>query len=168
MELAISVWRGEISLCVWPDKDHPLFGELATEYGVNIVSQVDGDLGAKMFASLTEGIAQCGAAAVMGCDVPHCPDTVLVEAYEALEAGHNVIGPTEDGGFYFLGMRQLHQAIFSGVKWGGQNVCNSTLSNLQKCKIVPPLKLPRLRDIDQWDDLIDAAKVLDQLKPYVS
>jgi len=167
VELAVSVWRGEICLSVWPDRNHPLFSELATELGVSIIPQVDGDLGAKMLASLVEGTEK-GGAAVMGCDVPHCPGVVLVEAHRALEAGQNVIGPTQDGGFYFLGLHQLHQAIFSGVNWGGHDVYHSTLANLQKCKIVTPVKLPILRDIDQWDDLVHAAKALDQLKPFVS
>lgn len=167
VELAVSAWQGEVCLCVWPDKNHPLFRELATKYALNITLQLEGDLGAKMCASLDEGIAQQGAAAVMGCDVPHCPGVVLNEAYKVLEARHNVIGPSVDGGFYFLGMYQFHQAMFDGVKWGSSNVYRATLSNLQKCKIVQPVRLSKLRDIDNWDDLVDAAKVLDRLKPYV-
>lgn len=167
VELAVSAWQGEICLCVWPDKNHPLFRELATKYALNITRQVDGDLGAKMCASLGEGIIQQGAAAVMGCDVPHCPGVVLKEAYKALEARHNVIGPSVDGGFYFLGLYQFHPAIFDGVSWGCTNVYRATLSNLQKCKFAAPDRLSILRDIDYWDDLVDAAKVFNQLKPYV-
>ena len=102
--LATSNWPGEICLCVWPDINHSIFQELTRKYGLNITLQSSGDLGVKMSAALGEGIIQKGAAAVMGCDVPHCSGAVLKEAYEALEARHNVIGPSVDGGFYFLGL----------------------------------------------------------------
>ena len=167
VERAVSAWQGEICLCVWPDENHPLFRELAIKHAIKITLQADGDLGAKMYASLDEGIGQRGVAAVMGCDVPHCPGEVLTKAYKALEGRHNVIGPSSDGGFYFLGMYQCHPAMFDGVKWGCSSVYFSILSNLQKCKLVPPHRLSKLRDIDHWDDLVDAAKVIDRLKPYV-
>ena len=167
VDLAVSEWPGEKYLCVWPDTSHPLFRELSTEYGLNLVVQADGDLGQKMYASLYQGIIQRGAAAVMGCDVPHCPGNVLNQAYTSLQAGQNVIGPSVDGGFYLLGMCQLNRAIFSEVKWGSSDVYETTLGSFHKHEIVSPVQLTTLRDIDYWDDLIAAAKICHRLKPFV-
>ena len=63
-----------------------------------------------------------------------------------------VIGPSEDGGYYLLGMNRLHEAVFKNKPWSTAAVLKDTLSDIQKEKLRYGL-LPTLIDVDEADDL---------------
>ena len=98
MQLATGAWDGPVWLLAWPDADHELFLNLAGKTGIHLGVQSAGDLGAKMSDAICRFTANGRAAAVMGCDVPHCPPRQLRLANEALRRGDAVIGPSTDGG----------------------------------------------------------------------
>src|SRR5689334_23308224 len=105
-----------------------------------------------MHRALAYGIARHGAAAVLGCDVPHCPWDVLDDAEAALARGDCVLGPADDGGYYLLGLTQARAELFEGIAWGGPDVLAATLARATALDIEFTL-LPRLRDIDTAADL---------------
>ena len=173
-------WPGVVTLCVWPDPDHPAFTRLADKHGIKVTTQIDADLGARMMAALKQGIADAGGAAVMGCDVPHCPGEILARAHALLVGGENPLGPAADGGFYLLGLRpgadadadetdveeSPLDALFSGVRWGGSAQLDevrarATVAGLRFCE------LPTLRDIDRYPDLEWLAGIDDAYKRFV-
>jgi rSAM/selenodomain-associated transferase 1 len=166
VQLAAAHWPGAIYLYGAPDAGHPLFHELAKEFPLRLATQTPGDLGSKMHAALSEGIAHHGAAAVLGCDVPHCPPPVLVEAYEQLVRGRNILGPAEDGGYYLLGLTAPCAALFQGIVFGSDTVRRYTLARAAQAGVSFEL-LPALRDIDTWDDLLGAAPRLPALAPFL-
>src|SRR5579864_5536314 len=51
-------------------------------------------------------------------DSPHLPASVLEDAFEALLAHDAVIGPTHDGGYYLVGAKAVHPALFEGDGMG--------------------------------------------------
>lgn len=152
VELAVSSWPGAVYLCGAPGIEHPLFDELARRFGVSLIAQGEGDLGARMQRALARGIERHGAAAVIGCDVPHCPWEILDDANSALARNENVLGPTEDGGYYLIGLAEPHAALFSDIPWGGMRVLAATLERAQTLGVEFRL-LPALRDIDTPADL---------------
>ncbi len=164
--LAADNWPGEVYLCGAPDARHPLFEHLAADLHVHLAAQGEGDLGERMFGSLRRGIERCGAAAVMGCDVPRCDAGTLEDAYETLARGGSVIGPAMDGGFYFIGLQRAEPALFSGVDWGGNLVLNETQARARAAGIEFHT-LASLRDIDTWEDLICVARYYPVLQPMV-
>jgi hypothetical protein len=166
VELAADAWPGEVSLYVAPDSAHPLFRELAGEFHIRLAAQVPGDPGQVMHAALSEGIARHGAAAALGCDVPHLPLAVLEDAYELLARGKSVLGPAEDGGYYLLGLQAPCPALFEGVNWGGRTLLAETLERAAACGLHFEL-LPLERDIDTWEDLYLASRRLPVLEPFV-
>ncbi|MGE5240120.1 MAG: TIGR04282 family arsenosugar biosynthesis glycosyltransferase [Bacteroidota bacterium] len=166
VELAASAWPGRIYLYAWPDPEHPLFRELAREFPVTLAAQADGDLGAKMLAALRDGIERSGCAAVMGCDVPHCDWPVLDQANDWLARGDNVLGPTEDGGYYFIGLQQPRAELFEGIEWGGDRVLAATLARAETLGIEFEM-LPLLRDIDTAADLWLIAQKYDALRRFL-
>jgi rSAM/selenodomain-associated transferase 1 len=166
VELAASAWPGRIYLYAWPDAEHPLFRELAREFPVTLAAQAEGDLGAKMLAALRDGIERCGCAAVMGCDVPHCGWPVLDQANDWLARGDNVLGPTEDGGYYFIGLQQPRAELFEGVEWGGDRVLAATLTRAEALGIEFEM-LPLLRDIDTAADLWLVAQKYEPLRKFL-
>lgn len=163
LELVTKSWPDELCLHVWPNVEHPFFKDLQSRYGVQLRPQVSGDLGTKMSAAISRGIHKVGAAAVMGCDVPHCPGEILSQAHEVLLRGENVIGLCEDGGYYFLGLTQHAPGLFENIPWGGDKVASATLARARALEISFGLQLPPLRDIDSWEDLEAAAHACQRL-----
>lgn len=152
VELAVSSWPDPIYLCGTPDADHPLFRELADRFDISLLDQGRGDLGARMQRALAHGIEHHGAAAVLGCDVPHCDWEILDDANAALVRGTSVLGPSEDGGYYLIGVTEANVELFSGIAWGGPCVFDMTLERAARIGLEFTL-LPALRDIDTAADL---------------
>lgn len=150
--LAASSWPGAVYLCGAPDCAHPLFAQLAGRFGIALRDQGAGDLGARMQRALDHGIARHGAAAVLGCDVPHCPWEVLDQANAALARRDPVLGPSDDGGYYLIGLARSEPALFRDIPWGGARVLGATLERAQALGL-EFLLLPPLRDIDTAADL---------------
>ena len=167
VELAVSAWPGKVTLSAWPGTDHLLFRQLAREFNIQLGSQVDGDLGAKMLDALGAGIERGGSAAVMGCDVPHCGWDVIDQANGWLARGRNVIGPTDDGGYYFIGLQRVYPELFSGMPWGSERVLEMTLARAEKLHIEFD-RLAKLRDIDTADDLWLVAQKYEPLKRFLA
>jgi rSAM/selenodomain-associated transferase 1 len=165
-ELAASYWPGDVRLYGSPDADHPLFRELAATLHLHLADQAEGDLGRKMRSALADGIRRRGAAAVMGCDVPHCPGSVLEQAFEWLARGRNVIGPSTDGGFYFLGASREIPGLFDGVAWGGNMVAAATVGAAEAGGVEFE-SLPRLRDVDTWADVVEVATAYAPLREFL-
>lgn len=154
VEVACRHWSGEVVMCAWPQTDHPLFLQLINKYPITIEMQQGAELGARMLHPLKQGIARAGCAAVLGCDVPHCPGEVLDTAHARLKRGENVVGPAEDGGFYFLGLQRecADDDLFDGINWGSGSELD-VLREHTSAKAIQFSDLPRLRDIDYYSDL---------------
>lgn len=149
--LASAHWPGPLEVHAWPDAGAPLWRELAAS-GLRVHRQAPGGLGAKMHRALKYAIARYGAAAVMGCDLPHCPPSVLRAAARTLAAGREVIGPAADGGYYLIGLTRPRAAPFTGLAWGTPWLYVRTLGRLRAGGRRPRV-LPVLRDLDTWSDV---------------
>jgi hypothetical protein len=44
-----------------------------------------------------------------------------------------VVGPAADGGYYLLGMKAAHAALFENVAWSTGEVLTATLANAGAC-----------------------------------
>lgn len=163
VQLATNSWPSEIYLYAAPDPNHVLFRELAQDFHIHLTPQVPGDLGQKMLQAMHEGIARSGAAGILGCDVPHCPWEIIEQAHEYLANGKCVLGPTEDGGYYFIGLQQLHPSLFEGITWGSSTVAEVTLARARRLGIGFEM-LPVLSDIDTVENLWLAAQAFEPLR----
>jgi len=166
VELAVESWPDDIYLYGAPTADHPLFAALAERYGLALRNQADGDLGARMRAALAEGIARRGAAALLGCDVPHATWDILDDANHFLARGRSVLGPTEDGGYYLIGLTAEHSELFADMPWGSAQVRELTLVRAAEQGLEFTM-LPMLTDIDTAADLWLAAQKKPELKPLL-
>lgn len=166
LALAVANWDGPIYLATTPTTSHPLFTELASRHAVSVRAQAGADLGARMHEAIAHGVEHHDAAAVIGCDVPHCPGTTLGRANRWLRAGHNVFGPATDGGYYFVGLTHAYPEVFVDINWGGADVWTATQKRLAALKLRHEL-LPPLRDVDTPDDLRAAARAVPALRRFV-
>lgn len=121
--------------------------------------QPEGDLGDKMkFAFATafeEGFEQV---LIIGSDCYQLDQAILEQAFKALEKYDVVIGPAKDGGYYLLGMKKLHPALFENKNWSTSTVFQDTLQDIREQELTYTL-LPELSDVDRAED-VDSALLL--------
>jgi len=88
---------------------------------------------------------------LIGSDCPYITEEILLEAYNALNKKDFVIGPTFDGGYYLIGMKQYRPLVFSDIEWSTEAVLNTTIERIMTMNCSYEL-LPRLKAIDQITD----------------
>ena len=119
-----------------------------------LVEQTGANLGEKMFNAFQFAFSQNIDAVVMiGTDSPTFPAEFLELAFDFLEAKTDaVLGKSEDGGFYLIGLRKIHKRIFENVEWSSPKVFEQTTRNIEQLKINLQL-IPEWFDVDSPDDL---------------
>jgi rSAM/selenodomain-associated transferase 1 len=122
-------------------------------------AQSGGDLGDRMQEVLAE-LRRHGHrnTIVLGSDLPPVPLTALQEAFNRLSADRKrvVLGPTQDGGYYLIGMNQPIPELFRGMSWSHQRVLADTTEKLRQLGIDFCLLL-------EWFD-VDTAEDIDRLR----
>ncbi|MCW6511544.1 TIGR04282 family arsenosugar biosynthesis glycosyltransferase [Lichenifustis flavocetrariae] len=95
-----------------------------------------------------------GSACVLNADSPTLPVGYLVEAARVLDepADRMVLGPSTDGGYYLLGVKQAHRRLFEDVDWSTEYVAAQTLDRASEIGL--PVHL-----LPTWYDVDDAASL---------
>ncbi len=68
-------------------------------------------------------------------DSPHLPASVLGNAFEALIQHDVVVGPTHDGGYYLVGAKEPHSALFAGDGMGTQSALDRLLARARTMRL---------------------------------
>ena len=97
---------------------------------------------------------------IIGSDLFELTSTLIISALEALETYDISIGPSLDGGYYLLGMKELHPAVFKNKKWGTDSVLENTLQDLKQQNVK---LLEALNDIDTFEDLQQQPELLKKI-----
>ena len=128
--------------------------------GVRCLPQAGGDLSERLHncvrTLVDDGFERV---IVIGADVPHVRDAWLDEAEQQLDTADVVLGPSDDGGYYLVGMRAAHD-IFSGVAMGTTRVLEETLARAAAAGLGVHL-LPQSFDIDAAADLDRLRRLID-------
>jgi rSAM/selenodomain-associated transferase 1 len=156
-------WFGQCVMNVTPDLTHRAFDVYEQSFKWQTRVQVMADLGERMREALVEGIDGSGAAVVLGTDIPAIDPKLLHEVFRILQAGQPVIGPSEDGGFYLLGLRDMPDDLFSGIRWGSDEVYTTLMGNAWRLGIKFQI-FPLLSDCDYFKDLRLAAQTVPDFK----
>jgi glycosyltransferase A (GT-A) superfamily protein (DUF2064 family) len=167
VELARSSWPGPVHVYGAPDVDQPLFAALAEEFEVVLKAQAGGEIGARMAAALDSVLAPGVAGAALTCDVPHCPWDVLDDANHLLARGRWVIGPTEAGGVWFLGLPQPQPDIVRSLTRTGGCAFDAVIAQAAQSGIEFEV-LGCLRPITTATDLWLAAQQSAALKDFLN
>jgi rSAM/selenodomain-associated transferase 1 len=88
---------------------------------------------------------------IIGTDCFELTSSIIKDAFKALDKHEVVIGPSADGGYYLLGMKQFYPFLFEEIAWSTDNVYRSTITKLVTNKISYQA-LTLLNDIDTEDD----------------
>ena len=91
---------------------------------------------------------------LIGSDLPVLRLEILRDAFKYLDAPDRraVLGPSQDGGYYLVGMNQAIPEIFSGMTWSHDGVLADSLVKLHELCIDFAL-LPDWFDVDTMADI---------------
>lgn len=148
-----SLERASPAIAYTPPEGRSRFEAMAP--GFSLVDQRDGDLGARLARSFEDLFARGWAGALaIDSDTPTLPTSFLVEAVELVTTPRIdvVLGPTDDGGYYLIGMRTLHRELFDGVAWSTPEVFPATVRRAE-AKGLTVACLPPWYDVDTPEDL---------------
>ena len=121
--------------------------------GVNLVEQPGEGLGRALAYAFESRLDDAGnsTAVLIGSDNPTLPAQLVQSAQAALEAGSDlVLGPTVDGGYYLIGMRRHHPALFERIDWSTSRVLRQTLERAADLRL-------SVRTVGEWYDVDEPA-----------
>ena len=119
-----------------------------------ILGQSGNSLGARLVHMMEAPFAEgYGAVCVIGSDAPHLPAAFLLEAFGRLERGADaVLGPSDDGGYYLIGLPRPAPMLFDNIPWSTGAVREATLARAAEAGLSASL-LPPWYDVDTAHDL---------------
>ena len=103
-----------------------------------------------------EDLFNCGFASVclIDSDSPTVPVENFAEAVELLSTHEDraVLGPSDDGGYYLIGVKKPHRRLFEQIDWSTERVLNQTLQRATEIGLDAKL-LPVGYDVDDGASL---------------
>ena len=154
LEAAARVPGVDVLAAFSPAPAAPAMAALAP--GVPALPQRGGDLGARMACLMADLLGAGHAAAlVTGSDLPTLPAARFGEAARVLAGGAAdvVLGPSEDGGYYLIGLARPAPALFADMRWSEPDVLAVTCERAQRHGLRVHL-LPSWYDVDTAADLV--------------
>lgn len=110
----------------------------------------------------TAGAQGFGPLLLVGADSPTLPPAFLASALEELagERADVALGPTKDGGYYAVGMREPAAGLFDSVEWSTPRAYEQTARNAERLGL-------RVLELPPWYD-VDTPADLDRLRAELS
>ena len=121
--------------------------------------QPDGDLGSRVEAILQRALLDAPYAIALGADTPGLPPSAIEAAIKQLDAADAVLGPTDDGGYYLLGLKRCPDGLLRDIRWSHAETLVDTVQRLtnwgQSCAFAEPWF-----DLDTAQDLLRVGSLL--------
>ena len=150
-----------------PVGDEALFDGLLPETFA-LVPQRGDAFGERLLAAAEDILAiGYGAVCLIDSDSPTVPTAVYEQAVEALLAPGDrvVLGPSDDGGYYLIGLKQAHREPFDRITWSTEHVLEETLLRCAETRLEVVL-LPTWYDVDDAATLaLLKSELLDRVAP---
>ena len=148
----LSDYRDEATVCVHPPEAvarlHAWLGSAWTaqpQHGATLGERLDRAIG----DARRDGAQHV---VVIGTDSPWLAAADIEQAFEALASSDVVLGPTEDGGYYLIGVRGHWPALFEDIDWSTDRVLQQTLARAERLGLSVQL-LRSGYDVDRYEDL---------------
>lgn len=103
--------------------------DMALRFGMKSRVQKGAGLGMRMANALDEMLEESQAAAIVGVDIPLLDADYVKSAFELLADSDVVLGPTEDGGYCLIALKQSNRVLFRDIAWGTSEVCAQTMAS---------------------------------------
>jgi rSAM/selenodomain-associated transferase 1 len=142
----------DLTVAYAPEGAASFFREIAGA-PFRLVPQRGGNLGERLANALAEHFRLgYGRVVIMNSDGPTLPLAYLEQSVSALDRADVTLGMGHDGGYYLIGMKRLHRALFQGIEWSTERVIPQTLAACQHLGLSAH-KVPEWYDIDVGTDL---------------
>ncbi len=119
-----------------------------------------GDVFGERLLRTAEDLFSCGFAAVclIDSDSPTVPAAAYARAVAELgkDGDRAVLGPSEDGGYYLIGLKHAHAQLFERIAWSTEVVAQQTLERAAETGLSVTL-------LERWYD-VDDSNTLSQLQ----
>jgi rSAM/selenodomain-associated transferase 1 len=150
-----------------PVGDEALFAGLLPERFA-LVPQRGNGFGERLLAAATDILAiGYGSVCLIDSDSPTVPAAAYYQAVEALARPGDrvVLGPSGDGGYYLIGMKQAHAAPFERITWSTGSVYAETVERCREAGL-EVVTLPTWYDVDDAATLeVLQAELLEEREP---
>jgi rSAM/selenodomain-associated transferase 1 len=114
-------------------------------------------------AAATDDLIQLGfdSLCLIDSDSPTVPETAFTQAVDFLARAEDsvVLGPSDDGGYYLIGLKKLHRRLFDEIDWSTNRVLEQTIEAASEIE-VPVQLLPTWYDVD---DRATLSRLCDEL-----
>jgi rSAM/selenodomain-associated transferase 1 len=148
-----------------PGDSKPVFEEL-TPARFMLIPQYGDNLGDRILSTFDQLFRQGYAqVTVIDSDTPTLPTAYLERALSLMGERQNdvVLGPTEDGGYYLIGLRQARRELFEQMPWSTPQIFPETRRRAAQCGLTVACT-GYWYDIDTPDDLARLSGSLHQLE----
>lgn len=113
--------------------------------------QSGADLGSKMADAFSKVLQHHHKAVLIGSDCPGLSVSIVNEAFRLLDQTDIVLGPATDGGYYLIGCKKMHPALFEKITWSTASVLGETIEKIHQEALSCQL-LEQLTDVDTATD----------------
>src|SRR5262249_46633800 len=128
----------------------------------SLLPQRGDEFGERLYLAI-EDLFKCGFASVclIDSDSPTVPAENFARAVELLSTSEDrvVLGPSDDGGYYLIGVKKLYQHLFEQIDWSTERVFNQTIQRATEIGLEIKL-LPTGYDVD---DAASLRRLCDEL-----
>ncbi len=141
-------------VCYTPVGDESAFDGLLPDEFALVAQRGDG-FGERLLAA-AQDILRCGYRAVclIDSDSPTLPREVLAHAVAELQKPGDrvVLGPSNDGGYYLIGLKTARAEPFNDIAWSTERVAEQTRERCREAGL-------ETVDLPMWYDVDDAASL---------
>ena len=130
----------------------------------SLIPQQGRDLGARLLSTFEQIFSLgCELALAIDSDTPTLPTAYLEQALDLLADTRIdvVLGPSEDGGYYLIGLRRPYRELFEDIAWSTSGVLSQTLQRSREQQLQVACLEPWY-DVDTPDDLNRLRRSLEQ------
>ena len=110
-----------------------------------------GDAFGERLTAATDDLLQLGfdSVCLINSDSPTVPAAAFAQAVEILSqpADCVVLGPSDDGGYYLIGLKKTHRRLFEKIDWSTDRVLEQTIAAAREIDL-PVHLLPTWYDVD--------------------
>lgn len=118
------------------------------------IKQYGNNLNEKMYNAIKDTLnLEYDKCILIGTDIPEINSGDIIKAFSLLDDNDFVFGPSYDGGYYLVGMKEANDIIFKSGSGNLQDLINILEINNLKYALIS-----KKHDIDEYEDLIDLSK----------
>ncbi len=135
-----------------PETKEEAFQEWLTSR-ITLKAQHEGELSERLTGAFDEQFNEgYKNVAAIGADCLILSEQDIGNAFRDLDSNDAVVGPTEDGGYYLIGLSRMIPELFNNISWSSEQVFSQTNRILHSLSL-QSCTLEIKYDIDTYDDL---------------